>query len=487
MSSEIPPKEPNIYLPGLPVLDSDDLDTHIPRLFKERRDLARQLVKEGMSVPNVLFRDSYLKNMLEHAQSSDAFIFPPMTSLPNTHKLFKNEAAQRWFEFFSVVTGVHVGNPEKYSGNIAKPCIVMDPDGQWKQAIDLLEYLKAKGMFNSRVEDIVQIAPNPDKPYDLEKMNADKKYRKAVNKDMNEKAVQTLVKTFETPHRKSLKDVPREHGDDHKESSFRKDIIIDGVTKDRHPFGVALFGSATNEVYAPEVEQLTKMVGERGWRLVTGAGKRGCMGAADRGFNEGKEIFRKTYPHEQYQPAHVGVSTQSILRLEGPPPYLDQLIITDDIYDRMAVMIGGYAPKTRPEMSPNEKEEALVKRLSNTVKVLFVAPGGTGTLHEFATMMQLATNGTMMKNRTVVLLDFQGFWKPLLETAKLLGFNDHFEVADSPKSAMEIADRCYKEWVDRHEEHENLPHPKLNPNPSQWAAKTAMSSTITHSRIPPSL
>ncbi len=87
------------------------------------------------------------------------------------------------------------------------------------------------------------------------------------------------------------------------------------------------------------------------------------MGAADRGFEAGKKEFNKHYPNAPFKPVHIGVSTQAILRLEGPPEHLNQLIITDDIYDRMDVMIRGQ------RVSEHEPRDA--------VKVLFVTPGGT--------------------------------------------------------------------------------------------------------------
>src|SRR5690606_21364646 len=117
---------------------------------------------------------------------------------------------------------------------------------------------------------------------------------------------------------------------------FRKNIK-------RHPFGVLMFGSATTEepAYTAPVETLSEMVGQRGWRLVTGAGCSGCMGAMDKGFARGKDEFNKRYRAAEFKPAHIGISTPSILRLEGPPKDLDQLIITNDIYDRMSIMIQG--------------------------------------------------------------------------------------------------------------------------------------------------
>ena len=426
-------EKPIIYLPGLPGLSSDNLALYQTN-HDARVNLVLQLADAGMFVEDIDGANAWVKNMLQHAERSDAFVFPPMTSLPENHPKFKAEAAQRWFEFFSLVTGVHIGNLEKYGRDgFSKPCVVMDPDSQWSLATQLLEDLRAKGMFTSKVEDIVQIAPPPLERNDFYQMNKN--------------AVATLKTALSEGKRKSRKEVQARYPADYHFESFRKDMA-------RHPFGFAIFGSASTQEnsYIAATAETARLAALRGWRMVTGAGVDGCMGAADRGFEAGKQEFNKQFPDAPFKPAHVGVSTQSILRLEGPPPHLDQMIITDDIYDRMKAMIAG-------QRSSNPRE-----RTRDATKILFIAPGGTGTLHEFATLMQLATNGGMMADRRVVLLNFpshldahQGFWDPLIATAKKLGFDELFDVAGSPQAAMIAADKAYDEWLDRHQEYRELP------------------------------
>ena len=445
MKTRSAPKKTNIYLPGLPNLGSDYLAQY-NAIHSARVDLVTQLSSAGLHVPSIAQNDSWLKTMMDHARESDAFIFPPMTSLKEDHPLYQSEAAKRWFEFFSLVTGIHVGTDEQYKEGVSKPCIVMDPDGQWKPAIDLLKDLSKKGMFTSNVDDIVQVVKGTDDYHQL-----------------NKAAVKKLQETIEAQKGKPQKTVPKQFPPEHNFDPFRKEFK-------RHEFGVAFFGSATTQEqsYIDASHDLAKMIGQRGWRMVDGSGKDGCMGAADRGFNEGKQEFNSLYPDAKFKPAHIGVSTQPILRLEGPPDNLDQLIITNNIYDRMEVMIKG------------QKSSDWTQRLRDSTKVMFVAPGGTGTLHEFATLMQLATNGSMMDGRTVVLLDVpshlnarEGFWDPLIKTAKKLGFANHFVVAHSPQEAIKIADGVYKEWLARHEEYKNLPHPVINPEPTtNWTAFT---------------
>ncbi|MGE0754165.1 MAG: LOG family protein [Alphaproteobacteria bacterium] len=404
-------------------------------------DLVKKLDDRGFRLEDIDGVDAWVQNMMDHAQASDAFIFPPMTSLDKNHPRYQAEAAKRWFEFFSVVTGVHVGSKEKYSkAGTAKPCVVMDPDGQWKLATDLLEDLKEKGMFSSKVDDIVHVVGRNTAVHDYA--------------GRNNEAVTALQQVIADNRGKAQKEVPRKY----------PDRIFQPQRKPlkRHKFGVAMFGSATTteDSYIAQTEDLAQMVGQRGWRMSTGAGNDGCMGAMDRGFDKGKKEFNQKYPNAKYKPAHIGVSTNPILQLEGNPEGLEQLIITDNIYDRMEIMLRG-----------NKSPDPL-QRADDATKVIFVVPGGAGTLHEFATMMQLATNGNMMEEKTVVLLNIpnhlnpdQGFWDKLIETAKELGFDKHFEVANTPQEAIDIADREYKKWLERHPDNKTLPHPQFNPNP----------------------
>lgn len=429
---------PTIYISGLPSLSSENIDLY-RRLHDERIDLVARLAQHHMRVGDIDGSQPWIKTMLDAAEQADAFLLSSMTALPESHPNYKQEVSQRFFEFFSVVTGIHIGNREKYNKDgLAKPCVIIDSNHQWSKAIDLLRDLQKKGMFTSEIGDIVRIAGDESDTGDYTLSNTH--------------AVIALEETLHSTKRKAKSSVPTRYSAEHVFSSHRKDFP-------RHPFGFAIFGSATTQElsYKEAVAELGKLAGMRGWRMITGAGTDGCMGAADTGFYAGNVIFNTHYPDAKFKPAHIGVSTQSILRLEGPPPHIDQLIITDNIYDRLEVMIKG-------QKSSNEN-----LRARDSVKVAFVAPGGTGTLHEFATMMQLATKGDMMKGRTIVLLNFpshlnagEGFWDPLIKTAKELGFDDHFVVANSPQEAITIADNSYRELTVEQPELKELPHPVFN-------------------------
>ena len=434
------PSKPVIYLPGLPSFSSDDLET-AHQIHESRFHLVKMLRDAGYHIEDIDGSDAWLKNMQQYVSGSDAFLFPPLTLLPESHPRFKAEAAKRWFEFFSLVTGAHIGDKEVFSrdGTRSKPCIIIDPDKQWEPALELLRDLHTKGMFSSKVEDIVRVV-SPDAHI--------RDYH-----SLNTLAVDALNEVLQTGHGKKRGETIR---------PLRAGELFVPMRKDmrRHPFGIAVFGSASTKEksYMDAVEKTAELAGSRGWRMTTGAGNFGCMGAADRGFERGKRAFKLRYPDAPFEPAHVGVSTMPILQLEGPPEHLDQLIITDDIYERMEIMIRGQKSST-----PN-------LRARDATRVLFIAPGGTGTLHELATLLQLATNGGMMKDRKIVLLNFpnhlnpsEGFWGQLITTAKKLGFSDMFEAAHSPGEAIAIADKIYIEWQQARPEHANLPHPVLHP------------------------
>jgi predicted Rossmann-fold nucleotide-binding protein len=432
-------KKLTVYLPSLTSLSSDDLDLY-ETIHDAHVDLVRKLKAAGYRVQAIDGSRAHLRSMMKHAAQSDAFIFPPMTSLPESHPKFKAEAIQRWFEFFSLVTGVHVGNKEKYGpDDKAKPCVVIDPDGQWKLATELLDDLKAKGMFSSSVDEIAHVVNGATGTIPAS--------------ERNERAVSALKSIIESDRRKALaSSVPKLYENKIWES-FRKPGT-------RHEFGVAMFGSASTKEksYIDATFDLAKKVGQRGWRMSTGAGDLGCMGSMDKGFDEGRREFNIRYPNAPFKPAHVGVSTQNILQIEGYPKGVDQLIITNDIYNRIHIMLRG------------NKSQNKMLRAKDATKVVFVVPGGTGTLHEFAAMMQMALNTKDMEEKTIVLLNVpnhldsrKDFWDKLIETAKKLGFADHFKVANSPEEAIAIADREYQKWLERHPEHKNLPHPVLNP------------------------
>lgn len=469
-------KKPVVYLPGVPDLENDDCDLN-DEIMAARGNLARQLKDNGFRVKNTYNSNPRPKQMLGKAASSDAFLFPPMTSLPRDHHQFQPEAAQRWFEFFSIITGVHVGSREKYgSSGVSKPCVVMDPDGQWSAVTELLEDLHNKGMFSSKVDDIVHVVGKDEFAG----------HKSVDYKLLNKLAVEKLSEVLRENKGKVKSNSEARFLADHNFHGHRHIMTPEGKPIERHPFGVALFGSATTKVepYLEATKKTAKLVAQRGWRMVTGAGCEGCMGAADKGFKIGSDWFKEHKPNARFTPAHIGVSTQDILRLEGPPDDLNQLIISDDIYQRMITMVRG------------QDDADSTKHLSDTVKVIFITPGGIGTLHEFATLMQLQTHGDMMDGRTVVFLNPpshnqsknsggkpEKFWDPLIRKAEELGFANMFKVADSPEEAMMIADQVYKEWAARQEKYPDL-NPSLASDPRRWGARLTRSSSCPSSGFP---
>lgn len=473
MDSDISSSSPDnstvktVYLPGLPVFSNSEEDLALyDKAHAARLDLARKLRAANITITDIDGANPWLKTMAEHDKNAEGFIFTP-TVFPPGAPHFLEELSKQWFEFFSLVTGTHVGNPHQFRANgLSKPCIIMNTSDERDNKLTLLDDLAAKGMFSSEPDQIVHdLRLQGNYLDDYETMNdqavAALKERASIGKDGN--ATKNALGKYHGQPFESKRD-PGE----------------------RHLFGVVFFGSATTETqsYINASEALAKEIGRRGWRMITGAGNAGCMGAFDRGYYEGGQEFIKAHPTARYSPAHIGITTRKILEFEGLPTHVNQLVITDNIYDRMKVMIKGQRVKEPAE------------RVSDTAKVIFVTPGGTGTLHEFATMMQLLNNGSMMEGRKIVLLNIPvpkkdpvtgeeiapnpdeqtpvpRFWDMLISIAKTLGFGtrttlkdgqlvkeDVFEIAHSVDDAVKIADRVYQEWQERHPEFKDYPHPE---------------------------
>ncbi len=125
-------EKPIVYLPALPntgVENKEDV-TLLKAASAARFDLIDQLSEKGFEVHNILGPRPWLKNMLKHAAGIRTHsYFRPQSVWMKNHKRHQSEAAQRWFEFFSLITGDACRAARKASRNgIAKPCIVMGPD-----------------------------------------------------------------------------------------------------------------------------------------------------------------------------------------------------------------------------------------------------------------------------------------------------------------------------------------------------------------------
>lgn len=137
---------------------------------------------------------------------------------------------------------------------------------------------------------------------------------------------------------------------------------------------VCVFCGASNNVnkeFLEEGKRLGKMIAERGYHMVFGAGDCGMMGAVANAALENNGTVTGVYPRvlDGLEKAHAS---------------LTELIIVDDMHTRKHTMF--------------EKSDAFI-----------ILPGGFGTMDEtfeVITWKQLNTH-----NKPVILYDYKNFWK----------------------------------------------------------------------------
>ena len=161
--------------------------------------------------------------------------------------------------------------------------------------------------------------------------------------------------------------------------------------------GIAVFGASSSTLDACHYDAargLGALIAKNDYRLVFGGGDTGVMGAAARGTHEaGGFVF--------------GVIPEA-LNLPGIAyPECDELIVTRDLRDRMAVMA--------------ENSDAFV-----------IATGGLGTLYELFEVLTL--NQLRYVDKPVVLLNVNGYYDRLL---------DQFEVMYESRCAREKCRQMY--------------------------------------------
>lgn len=139
---------------------------------------------------------------------------------------------------------------------------------------------------------------------------------------------------------------------------------------------VTVFGSARVEpggrVYE-EARHLGRLLGGRGWTIVTGGGP-GVMEAASRG---AREAGGRT----------VGLNIELVPRQE-PNPYLDQVFTFRHLFLRKTMLLSG-------------------------ARALVVFPGGFGTLDE---LFEAALLVQKRKLDTTIILVGGAFWQPVLQS-----------------------------------------------------------------------
>lgn len=138
---------------------------------------------------------------------------------------------------------------------------------------------------------------------------------------------------------------------------------------------ICLFGAMSahiDKVYIEKVEELGKMLAERGHSLVFGAGATGLMGAAARGFKAGGGFVH-------------GIST-TFLRDE-----------------KVEVIYDGCDKVTYTETMSERK-----KAMEDECDAFIIAPGGIGTAEEFFEVLTLKQLGR--HNKAIVIYNIENYY-----------------------------------------------------------------------------
>ncbi len=129
-----------------------------------------------------------------------------------------------------------------------------------------------------------------------------------------------------------------------------------------------------NPTYAEAAQTLGQSMGERGWRLVYGAGDIGIMGiVADATINTGAKTF--------------GVIPEHLQEREVGKQNLDTLIVTETMHERKKLMF--------------TNSDAIV-----------LMPGGAGSLDEFFEVLTWAQLG--LHEKPIIVVNVQEYWTPLI-------------------------------------------------------------------------
>ena len=145
---------------------------------------------------------------------------------------------------------------------------------------------------------------------------------------------------------------------------------------------ITVFGGASKTIngdYAPEAFRLGELIGQKGATLVFGIGDNGMMG----------EVFRGAL--SQNTPIR-GITTEKLLDLQCEDPSL---------FKEGEIEIV-------PNLSVRKKQMFLEG------DVMFILPGGWGTIDEFSEFAVLIQTGEIMK-KPLVFINLSGFWSPLKE------------------------------------------------------------------------
>lgn len=170
---------------------------------------------------------------------------------------------------------------------------------------------------------------------------------------------------------------------------------------------ICLFGassSITKESYIKKVEELGELLAKRGHELIFGAGARGLMGAAARGFKAGGGRVTGIVP--------------TFFTSEVPAVLFecDEIIYTKTMAERKTLM-------------------------EDKADVFITVPGGIGTMEEFFEVLTLKQLGRHSK--AIIIYNVNGYFDRLIEMMKTAveeGFLNKYclrflEITDDPMEA----------------------------------------------------
>lgn len=335
-------------------------DSDSKNLRKLRAELLYHLFMEGYNIYNGNGdQDLHLWNIHKKIVEASGFVFLPGAKIADLVN----------------ATSIFVGYQ---TGDIflnGKPTIVMNPQGSWDDWLKLIDHLHALGTVSQ------------DRNLILTEVTKVKDVVPALNQKM--KNIEELRTHYDNEH-------PRP-GRPPKSKQKQPD------------FNVCVFCSASTKkkLWLKQGYELGQQIAEQGWGCVSGAGRTGIMGEVVRGAKEaGGWSGGSNIPH--------------IIKLEGLPDGLDAFWPTDDIYQRMEVMM----------------------RESNA---FIVMPGGMGTVQEFLVLLQLkAAKDKIMKGKPIVMLNGpvqtkgkkKHFWDPLIAIVKAHKLDGLYTVVDKPQDII---------------------------------------------------
>ncbi len=157
--------------------------------------------------------------------------------------------------------------------------------------------------------------------------------------------------------------------------------------------------------YAAAARALGRLIAERGFSLLFGGGGLGLMGETARAVRDGGAPV-------------TGIMPQFLRRIEQPPEWEKELVVTPDLQLRKTRML--------------ELSDAFV-----------VLPGGAGTMDEFFEVVTSASLGVLPK--PIVAVDTDGYFAPLDKLMKHIvaeGFArpeifSFYKLVETPEAAMD--------------------------------------------------